>query len=124
MPADLNAIMKLEVPVIVRIAERTMPLGEVKNLAPGAIIELPKTADEELEILINNKPIGAGVAVKVGENFGLRVTFVGDVKQRIAALGQAPGASSEEETNAIANNGPRPEEAAEVEEALAAAEAE
>ncbi|HWB19408.1 MAG TPA: FliM/FliN family flagellar motor switch protein [Phycisphaerales bacterium] len=87
MPADVQSIMKLQVPVIVQIAERTMPVKDVLALLPGAIIELPKLADDQLEILINNKPVGQGEAVKVGENFGIRVRFVGDMTQRISALG-------------------------------------
>ncbi len=87
MPADLYSIFKLEVPLIVVIGTRKMPVKEVMNLAPGAILELPKLADEELEILVNNKPIGMGNAVKVGENFGIRITYVGDLRDRIAALG-------------------------------------
>jgi len=87
MPADLKSILQLEVPVIVVIAQRDMPVKEVLNLAPGAILELPKGADDDLEVMVNNKPIGAGRAVKVGENFGVRVTYVGDLEERIAALG-------------------------------------
>jgi flagellar motor switch protein FliN/FliY len=86
MPAELHSILKIEVPVIVQIASRRMPVEDVLKLSPGAIIELPKLADEELEILVANKQIGLGNAVKVGENFGVRVTYVGDVRQRIAAL--------------------------------------
>jgi flagellar motor switch protein FliN len=88
--ADLRAILALEVPVIVRVGERIMSLGEVMALVPGAIIELPKNSEEELDLLVNNKQIGTGTAAKVGENFGLRITFLGDVRQRITALGQAP----------------------------------
>ncbi len=91
MPADLKSILKLEVPLIVVIGSRDMPVKEVLNLAPGAILELPKLADEELEILVNNKPIGLGMAVKVGENFGIRLTYVGNLKERIAAMGGQEG---------------------------------
>jgi len=87
MPADLHSILKIEVPLIVQVASRKMPVEDVLKLSPGAIIELPKLADEELEIMVANKQIGLGNAVKVGENFGVRVTYVGDVRQRIAALG-------------------------------------
>ena len=66
MPDRIDAILKLEVPVIVQIANRMMPFEDVMSLAPGAIIELPKKADAELEILVNNKQIGLGSAVKVG----------------------------------------------------------
>jgi len=98
VPADLRSILTLEVPLIVVIASRDLPVKEVMNLVPGAIIELPKLADEELEILVNNKPIGLGNAVKVGENFGIRITYVGNLKDRIRALGEpavaAPASAS------------------------------
>jgi len=43
MPADLSSIMKLEVPLIVVIGARLMPVKDVMNLAPGAIVELPNS---------------------------------------------------------------------------------
>ncbi len=87
MAADLRGILRLEVPVIVVLGSRSMKLSDVTALAAGAIVELPKNADDELELCVNNKVVGVGKAVKVGENFGIRITFIGDVKQRIAALG-------------------------------------
>jgi flagellar motor switch protein FliN/FliY len=87
MKRSVEQILRIEVPLLVQLAERQLTLGEVLELTPGTIIELPKTADEELEILINNKVIGTGNAVKVGENFGIRVRFIGDISQRIAAMG-------------------------------------
>jgi flagellar motor switch protein FliN/FliY len=89
VPSDLRAILSLEVPVIVRVGERVLTVGEVVSLVPGAIIELAKHAEDELDLLVNNKQIGTGTACKVGENFGLRISFIGDIRQRIAALGQA-----------------------------------
>jgi flagellar motor switch protein FliN/FliY len=86
MPANLQSIMEIEVPVIVLVATRTMTVSSVTGLVPGAIIELPKQADEELDILISNKQIGTGKAVKVGENFGVRIAYIGDLKERIEAL--------------------------------------
>lgn len=91
MPAELAPILKLEVPMIVVLGRREMTSREVVALVPGAVIELPKEADEELELMVNNKAIAAGNAVKVGENFGIRLSYVGDLKKRIAALGQEGG---------------------------------
>jgi flagellar motor switch protein FliN len=62
-------------------------MNEVMRLGVGAIIEFFKASDEPLELLINNKVIGAGEAVKVGENFGLRITTIGDVKAVIRSMG-------------------------------------
>jgi hypothetical protein len=36
---------------------------------------------------VNNKVIALGEAVKVGENFGLRIRQVGDATQIVEALG-------------------------------------
>jgi flagellar motor switch protein FliN/FliY len=86
-PVDLTRILQLEVPVIVKLAERKLTLGEVMRLGAGAIIEFSKSSDEPLELLVNNKAIGVGDAVKVGENFGLKITQIGDVREIIRSLG-------------------------------------
>lgn len=86
----LQQVLRLEVPVVVRLGQRRLTVSEVRMLAPGSIIELTKKADSELDLMVNNEEIGCGLAVKVGENFGIRLTFVGDVRSRIAALGEQP----------------------------------
>ena len=96
--ADLQRILNIEVPVIVRLGEQTMTVKEVLDLVPGSIIELQKRADAELDLLVNNKQIGFGTAAKVGENFGLRVTFVGDIKARIEAMGASLGEGDAEDS--------------------------
>jgi len=85
---ELQRILRLEVPVIVQLAERTMPLSAILNFSSGSIIEFEQPADSELDLMINNKCIGHGQAVKVGENFGLRVTRIGSLKSRIQAMGR------------------------------------
>jgi flagellar motor switch protein FliN/FliY len=88
-PANLSQILQLNVPIVVRVGERTLDVEEVLALVPGSIIELPKNAESELDLLVNNKVIGCGVAVKVGENFGLRLTFLGNAAARLEALAGA-----------------------------------
>jgi flagellar motor switch protein FliN/FliY len=84
--AEIQRILKLQVPIIVRLAEKIMPMGEVMKLAPGAIVEFSKSVSEPLELMINNKCIGTGQAVKVGEKFGLRVMNLSTISQVIKAM--------------------------------------
>ncbi len=63
-----------------------MAMDDVLALGPGAILELEKPAEDDLELLVNNVPMGRGQAVKVGENFGIRITSIGSAHQRVAAL--------------------------------------
>lgn len=83
----VERILRLRVPVVVRLAERTMPLSEVLKLTPGSIIEFERNVNAELDLLVNNCRIGSGEAIKVGEHFGIRISFVGDVRQRVESLG-------------------------------------
>ena len=84
---ELARILRLKVPLVVRLAERKLNVGEVMRLGMGVIIEFLKSSEEPLELLVNNKVIGVGEAVKVGENFGLRITQIGDIRQGVSALG-------------------------------------
>lgn len=93
MGAPIEAILRLELPLIVQLARRTMKVEDVLCLTPGSIIELPKHADEDLELLVNNKVVGAGSAVKVGENFGIRLHYIGDIRDRVKAMG--PGGETD-----------------------------
>lgn len=93
VPPKVQRILRLRVPLMVVLAERKMPVREILHISIGSIIEFAKPFDEELELLVNNRSIAFGQAVKVGENFGLRVTRVADVKTRIDAL-RPDGANS------------------------------
>ncbi len=83
---QVGRIMQIEVPVIVKLAECQLPLGRIVRLTTGAIIEFDKPADAPLDLMINNKCIGVGQAVKVGENFGLRIAQIGTLREKIEAL--------------------------------------
>lgn len=88
MATEFATILALDVPLIVQIGRRKLALSEVLGWAPGAIIELAKHADDPLNLHINNKPIGTGAAVKVGENFGIRINDISSASDRVKALGQ------------------------------------
>jgi flagellar motor switch protein FliN len=93
MGSDIQSIKSLEVPLVVVLGERQQMVNDIRDWVPGSIIELGKEADEDLEIRINNKPIGQGSAVKISENFGIQVNFIGEMEERINAMG--PGTSDD-----------------------------
>ena len=82
----VGRILKLRVPVVVRLAQRPMKMSILMKMVPGTILEFDRRVDRELALLVSNHQIGVGFAVKADEHFGLRITFVGDVKQRIESL--------------------------------------
>jgi flagellar motor switch protein FliN len=87
MATDIDTILKLHVPLLVMVGECRMQVDDVLALGPGAILELERPADSDLILMINNKAIGTGHAVKVGENFGIKINKVESAQDRINALG-------------------------------------
>lgn len=87
MATDLDTILQLKVPLIVTVGAQRISLETVLGFGPGSIVELNKAADEPLEVLINNKEVGTGEAIKVGENFGVRITKMLPAQERVQAMG-------------------------------------
>ena len=87
LDSELGGILRMRVPVIAVLAEREMPLHDVLRWTPGSIIEFDRSSDAELDLVVGNRTVGAGQAVKVGENFGIRITLIGEVDERIRAMG-------------------------------------
>ena len=95
---DLGRLLRLQVPVIVKLAQRKMRLAEIMKLSVGTIVEFDKPAEEPLDLLVSNVVVGQGDVVKVGENYGLRVTRVSKPAETIRALGGVPPAPASEPT--------------------------
>lgn len=90
LPEQIRRILQIRVPVIVQLAHRTLPMNEVTQLLHvGSIVEFDKAWDAELDLMVNNKHIGSGKAVKVGEHFGLRVHHVAPIRAKIEAMGKS-----------------------------------
>ena len=65
------------VTVSVRLAERKMSLGAVVALGPGSLVTFNKSCEDLLDLYVNNFRYCRGEAVKIGENFGLKIDEVG-----------------------------------------------
>ncbi len=83
---EVRRILDLKVPVSVILAERDMTVASVLDIAVGSIVEFDVPFDADLILQVVGHPIGLGQAVKVGENFGLRIASIDDVQHRIGAL--------------------------------------
>ena len=83
---NIDLIMEIELPVVIRLGSTELSLKEVMKLGPGAIIELNKGVDEAVELLVNNQIIAQGEVVVVEGNFAFRVTEIESKSKRINTL--------------------------------------
>lgn len=84
---DLRRILGMELPVTVELAQRDMAIESILAIGVGTIIEFSASFDSEHILRVADRPIGRGFAVKIGENFGLRITSIAPVEDRIESLG-------------------------------------
>jgi flagellar motor switch protein FliN len=90
-PADrslgnLDVILDIELPLIVRFGEKDMTLQALTRLGPGSVIDLGRSPDEPVEVLINDRMVARGEVVAVGGNYGVRITEVLSTVERIRSL--------------------------------------
>lgn len=73
LPGYTRSLLKIEVPVTVRLATKKEPVGQILELCPGLILKFDKSCDEMLDLNVSGCNIATGEAVKVGDKFGLRI---------------------------------------------------
>ncbi len=83
---NLDLLLDIELPVMVRMGQTEMSLGDLLKLTPGSILELNRAADAPVELLVNGKQIAKGEVVVVDGNFAFRITEIESTDNRIRSL--------------------------------------
>jgi flagellar motor switch protein FliN len=84
---NLEVILDIELPLTVRFGKTEMTLRALTQVGPGSVIDLDRSPDEPVEILVNEKVIARGEVVVISGNYGVRVTEVTSAADRIRTLG-------------------------------------
>jgi type III secretion protein Q len=74
--ADLKDTELDDIPVkiLFELGRVELSLAEVRQLAPGALIAVPRLLEESVDISANGRRIGRGSLVRIGDNLGVRIT--------------------------------------------------
>jgi flagellar motor switch protein FliN len=84
---NLDLLLDIELPLAVRFGQTELSLLTLTRLGPGSVIDLHRSADEPVEVLVSGKVIARGEVVVVEGNYGVRVTEVVSTADRIRSLG-------------------------------------
>lgn len=77
----LDLVLDVKVQLSVRLGSCQLPMSDVLELNPGAIIQLNQRANDPVGLYVNDKLIAVGEVVVLDENFGIKITeLVGDKK--------------------------------------------
>jgi flagellar motor switch protein FliN len=85
-PRNIERLLDVELEVIVRFGTTTVPLRDVVQMGTGSMIELNRTIDEPVELLVNDRPLARGEVVVVDGYYGVRITEIGTPAERTLSI--------------------------------------
>jgi flagellar motor switch protein FliN/FliY len=82
----LDLLMEVELPVSVSFGRAELPLKDVLKLTSGSIVELNRSVNEPVEVIVNNCVIARGEVVVVEGNYGVRIGEIISPQERLRTL--------------------------------------
>jgi len=79
-------LMDVELEITVELGRKLSLISDVLKLGKGSILELEKSAGENLDIYVNGKKLAEGEVVVIDEHFGIRITQLISPKERVNLL--------------------------------------
>jgi flagellar motor switch protein FliN/FliY len=82
----LDAVLDVDLPLVVRFGRAVMPLRALADLGPGAVIDMGRSPEEPVELLVGDRVIARGEVVIVGGNYGVRISELAGDRPASAGL--------------------------------------
>ena len=82
----LDLLMDVELPVSISFGRTRVPLRDVLKLTSGSIVELDRTVNEPVDLVINNRIIARGEVVVVEGNYGIRINEIISRQERLRTV--------------------------------------
>ena len=84
--SNLDFILDIPLKLTIEFGRTKMLINDLLQLGMGSIIELDKTVDEPLEILVNGKLVARGEVVVMNDKLAIKLTDILSPKERVEQL--------------------------------------
>lgn len=85
-PGNLAALLDIDLPLVVRFARTEMSLRSLAQLGPGSMVDMGRSPDAPVQLLIGSQVIAEGEVVVVSGNYGVRITSLVSPADRLKAM--------------------------------------
>ncbi len=82
----LDVVLDLDLPLVVRFGRTQMTLRALTQVGPGSIIDMERSPDEPVQMLIGDQVVARGEVVVVSGHYGVRVIDLVSAADRVRAL--------------------------------------
>lgn len=85
--SNLDLVLDVELPLVVRFGRTVMNLKTLTGLGPGSIVDMGRSPDDPVELLVSDKVVAYGEVVIVDGSYGLRITDIVSRNERSRSMG-------------------------------------
>ena len=82
----MDVLLDVQLAVSVSFGRTQLPIKDVLKLTTGSIVELRRTLDEPVEVVVNNCVIARGEVVVIEGNYGVRIQKIVSRQDRLESL--------------------------------------
>jgi flagellar motor switch protein FliN len=82
----IDVILDIDLPLVVRFGRTELPLRALTRLGPGSVIDLGRSPDDPVEVLVSNRVVAHGEVVIVGGSYGIRILDVVSQRERVRSM--------------------------------------
>jgi flagellar motor switch protein FliN len=86
IPANLDVILDIDLPLSVRFGQTHLTIDALTRLGPGSVLDLGRSPDDPVEVLVNGRLIAHAEVVVVSGHYGVRILEVVSAADRIRGL--------------------------------------
>ena len=86
----LQRLMDVELPLAVTLGRSVLPIHDILKMTSGSLIELDRTVNEYVDLMVHGTVVARGEIVSVKGNYGVRIKEIISRQDRMALRGAAP----------------------------------
>jgi flagellar motor switch protein FliN len=79
----IEVLLDIDLPLVVRFGRTELPLRQLTRLGPGSVIDLGRSPDDPVEVLVSNRVVARGEVVVVSGSYGIRILDVVSQRERM-----------------------------------------
>jgi flagellar motor switch protein FliN/FliY len=84
---NLAMILDLPLEVSVRLGNTKILIRDLLRLDKNSVLELDQSADDPLDIVVNDRVLARGEVVVIDDRLGIRITDIASRAERVSTLG-------------------------------------
>jgi len=87
--ARLEAVLDVDLPLVVRFGVTSLPLRTLSGLGSGSVVDLNRAPEDPVDLLVGDRVIARGEVVVVDGQYGVRITELLTQARPVAAAMEA-----------------------------------